>query len=193
MTLSQVQPNIAILVANGFEENHITAVQRQLTQAKMTFRMIAPEQGLVNGWQDKSWGHYFTVDEQISTSMGSDYEMLVIVGGERAVAKLKENPHARRIINHFMEAGKPVAAIGSGVGLLALSPKSAGLTVSASDDVQPDLLAAKVAVSAESQMLDGSVLSADGTDVDAWIGGLMTLVGTIEMEVEAEESESVAA
>jgi len=190
MTLSTVQPSIAILVASGFEEGHITAIQRRLTQEKLSFAMIAPEQGLVNGWQENAWGHYFTVDAQIATAMGSDYEMLILVGGERGVAKLKENPHTRRIVNHFLEAGKPVAAIGSGVGLLALSAKSAGLSVCAADDVYADLKAAQVEIAAETQVIDGTVLTADGSDIDAWTAGLLDMAA---MRAPAEEEEQVAA
>lgn len=186
MTLSPSQPNIAILVASGFEENHITAVQRQLTQAQLAYRIIAPEQGLVNGWQGGSWGHYFTVDAQIGTAMGSDYEILILAGGERGTAKLKENPHTRRIVNHFLEAGKPVAAIGSGVGLLALSPKSAGLSVSASADVQADLKAAQLEILPESLATDGVVLTADGSDVEGWVEALMSLISAAN-EVAAGE------
>lgn len=187
MTLSQVQPHIAILVASGFEENHITAVQRQLTQAKIPYKMIAPEQGLVNGWQDSGWGHYFTVDEQIGTAMGSDYEILVLIGGERGVAKLKENPHTRRIVNHFLEASKPVASIGAGVLLLALSPKSAGLSVSAPDDIAEELESAQLVVLEKDLSLDGVVLTADGSHVKAWVEGLMDLVSVAQEAMDAEQ------
>ncbi len=179
MTLSQVQPMIAILVAGGFDENHITAVQKALTKAKKTYKIVAPEQGLVNGWQGSSWGHYFTVDEQIGSAMGSDYDMLIIPGGERGVAKLKSTPHTRRIINHFLEAGKPVAAIGSGVGLLALSAKSAGLSIAASEDVKAELVAAQAEIMSEPKTQDGSVLTANGSDVESWVESMMEMVASI--------------
>ncbi len=189
MTSSPAQPSIAILIASGFDENHITSVQRRLTQAQASYKIIAPEQGLVNGWQGSSWGHYFTVDEQIGTAMGSDYDLLILAGGERGTAKLKENPHARRIVNHFLEAGKPVAAIGSGVGLLALSAKSAGLTVSAAEDVAADIKVAQMETSAETVTQDGVVLSADGSDVEGWVEALMTLAASAV----TAEGEQVAA
>lgn len=182
MTLSQVQPMIAILVAGGFDENHITAVQKTLTKAKKTYKIVAPEQGLVNGWQGNAWGHYFTVDEQIGSAMGSDYDILILPGGERGVAKLKTTPHTRRIVNHFLEAGKPVAAIGSGVGLLALSAKSAGLSVAASEDVKAELIAAQIEVSPESLVQEGQLLTSDGSDIEGWVEAMMALVGSLQLE-----------
>ena len=190
MTTQLASPSIAILVANGFEENHITAVQRTLTKDKISYKIIAPEQGLVNGWQDNAWGHYFTVDEVISTAMGSDYDMLVIVGGERGTAKLKTNLHTRRIVNHFLEAGKPVVAIGTGVELLALSPKSAGLSVSAPAACAQVVVASNMAKEEGALSQDGSVLTADGTDVGAWVDGLMAIIAAYEPEMDEEDAQA---
>lgn len=188
MTQTLAEPSIAILVANGFDENHMTAVQRAMTKEKLAHKTIAPEQGLVNGWQDNAWGHYFTVDESISTAMGSDYDMLVLIGGERGVAKLKTNLHTRRIVNHFLEAGKPVAAIGAGVSLLTLSAKSAGLTVAASADVQADATAAQMTCVGEDLTQDGTVLTATGANTEAWVDGLMSLAASAAAQSEEAEA-----
>jgi len=189
MTTMIANPGIAILVANGFDETHITAVQRAMTKDKKTYKIVAPEQGLVNGWQDNAWGHYFTVDESLSSAMGSDYDLLILIGGERGVAKLKANPHTRRIVNHFLEAEKPIAAIGFSVGLLALSTKSAGLTVSGADAVHDDLDAGKMIVSIDAVSQDGVVLTADGSDVEAWVAALMIQANSCV----AEDTEAEAA
>jgi len=186
MTTQLVSPSIAILAANGFDEKHMTAVQRAMTKDKMTYKVVAPEQGLVNGWQDNAWGHYFAVDEVISGAMGSDYDILILIGGERGTAKLKTNLHARRIINHFLEAGKPVAALGTGVELLALSAKSASLTVSAPSVCSDSLRAAQITVSEEAQTLDGVVLSSNGADIDPWLVTVMQLVAAFEPEVDED-------
>ncbi len=188
MTMPLANPSIAILVSNGFDENHITAVQRSMTKDSKGYKIIAPEQGVVNGWQDNSCGHYFTVDESISTAMGSDYDVLIIVGGERGAAKLKGNAHTRRIVNHFLEAKKPIAAIGAGVGLLALSPKSAGLSVSAPSDISGELKQAQMEVLPENLAVDGAILTADGSDIDVWVEGVMNLVNNC-----LQDSEAVAA
>ncbi|MDD3183068.1 MAG: DJ-1/PfpI family protein [Alphaproteobacteria bacterium] len=186
MTTKLANPSIAILVANGFDENHITAVQRSMTKAGKMYKIIAPEQGLANGWQDNAWGHYFTVDESVSTAMGSDYDVLILIGGIRGVTKLKANLHTRRIVNHFLEAQKPVAAIASGVSLLTLSPKSSGLSVSASGDAHEDLKNANIEVVGENLAVDGLILTADGSDIDAWVEGVMNLVNNYVQDVEAE-------
>lgn len=166
---------IAILVANGFDENQMTEIQRALIKVKATIKTVAPEQGVVNGWQGAGWGHYFPVDSQIGETLGSDFDMLVLPGGERAMAKLKGNLHTRRIINHFFDAEKPIAAIGAGVGLLALANGVKDHEVAAPADMQPDLKNAGAMVSAEPMHIDGMVLTANGDDIMAWVEAAMNL------------------
>lgn len=175
MSTPLADKSIAILAANGFEENHITALQRALTKLKVPYKIVAPEQGLVNGWQNNGWGHYFTVDLMINTAMGSDFDALVLIGGERGVAKLSANPHARRIINHFFEAEKPMAAIGSGVTLLTLSPKCAGLEAAAPAGIHDAVKTANMVVTNEEMTTDRAVLTSTGKDVDAWVDAALTL------------------
>ncbi len=190
MTTKLATPSIAILIANGFDESHITAIQRALTVAELSYHMVAPEQGLVNGWQDNAWGHYFTVDQAISTAMGSDYDGLILIGGERGINKLKENLHARRIVNHFLEARKPVSAIGAGVELLALSPKSAGLSVSATEESKALLGAANMEVMEDSQTQDNAVLTSNGSDVLDWAKKSIIAVQAYVKEIAAQEEEA---
>lgn len=176
MSTPLAEKSIAILAANGFDENHITALQRALTKAQIAYKIIAPEQGLVNGWQGNGWGHYFTVDMPIGTAMGSDFDVLILVGGERGVAKLSTNLHARRIINHFFEAEKPVSAIGAGVSLFALSAKSAGREVAALPEIVEPLKAAGIQAVGQDQAQDGVVLTATGSAIEPWVEATLTLI-----------------
>jgi protease I len=184
MTAVSIDKKIIILAANGFNENHMTALQRALTEVKLGYQVVAPEQGLVNGWQDTAWGHYFTVDVPIGSALGSDYDLLVLVGGERSVAKLKQNAHARRIVNHFVEAEKPIAAIGSGVNLLALSEGIANRTVAAKDAIRGEMETAKALISSTPLEQDGSILTADGSDIAAWVSATITLADSCKPSLE---------
>jgi protease I len=180
MPLPLVGKNIAILASNGFDEHQMTAIQRALTKARATMKTIAPEQGVINGWQGEGWGHYFPVDISISEALGSDFDALVLPGGERATAKLRTNLHTRRIVNHFLEAGKPIAAIGTGVALLALSKEIAGQTVSAPENVHDDLIAAGAIASDDAMLCEENLLTADGSEVAAWVEGTVEFFGNAE-------------
>ena len=166
---------IALLVANGFDENQMTEIQRELIKVKATIKTIAPEQGVVNGWQGAGWGHYFPVNAQINETLGSDFDMLVLPGGERAAAKLKGNLHTKRIVSHFVDAGKPVAAIGSGVGLLALAGGIKDRSVAAPAEAQDELTAAGAAIGGDALEIDGAILTSTGDDLAAWVEAAMQL------------------
>jgi protease I len=185
MTASLAGKSIAILAANGFDENQMTEIQRALTTVKGKFKVIAPENGVVNGWQKDHWGHYFPVDAHIGEALGSDYDYLVIPGGERAITKLKTNLHTRRIVNHFLEAGKPIAAIGAGVLLLALSSKAASLLLAAPEETHDELKLAGAEISSEPLELCGVVLTSEGVENASWVAQTLTLFSETEVELQA--------
>ena len=186
MTTSIAGKSIAILAANGFDENQMTEIQRALTTLKAKFKTVAPENGVVNGWQKDHWGHYFPIEAPIVEAMGSDFNFLVIPGGERAIAKLKNNLHARRIVNHFLEAKKPIAAIGAGVALLALSPLCANITVSAPAEFHEELKAAGAIISEDEQEVSGVVLTSNGVENNAaWVAQALELFSEAEDQLQA--------
>lgn len=115
---------IAILVANGFDEENFLAAQKAVLEMGATVRLISSNQGLVNGWNGASWGHNYAVDEPLNTALGVDYSGLIIPGGQRSVEKLKLTAHTRRFIGSFMAADKPVAVMGDGVMLMALTEQA---------------------------------------------------------------------
>ena len=164
MDQSLAGKTIAILVANGFEELEMTEPQRALLKTGATLRTISPEQGLVNGWHGKAWGHYFPVDKQVGEVLGADFDMLILPGGERSVAKLQQNAHTRRIVGHFLDAGKPVAAIGQGVQLLAIPGKLKGRTLTAPEAFRAELEAAGAKLSEETLVVDNVTVTALGQD-----------------------------
>ncbi len=55
-------------------------------------------------------GHNFTLNATFSNIRAEDYDALVIPGG-RAPEYLRLNPDVIKAVQHFFEAGKPVAAI----------------------------------------------------------------------------------
>jgi protease I len=110
---------IALLVANGFDQNDFTDVQKALIAANASVKVISPDQGLVNGWEGQGWGHHFPVDQVLSTALGADYDMLVVPGGSRSLEKLKTTAHTKRFVNSFINAEKPVAMLCDAVDMLA--------------------------------------------------------------------------
>lgn len=158
--------NIAILVANGFEEIEMTEPQRALIAAGATVKIVSAEQALVNGWHGDGWGHYFPVDVPLSNALAADFDALLVPGGRRSIEKMAGLPHAHRIIKGFLDAEKPVALLSEAPTLLIAADRASGRTVAVSQDLGPLLTQAGATVSDEPMTVDGRLLtvSADASD-----------------------------
>ncbi len=170
---------VAIMVAGGFEEIEMTEPQRALLKAGATLKIISPDQGVVNGWHEKGWGHFFPVDRHINSVLGSDFDMLVLPGGERSVLKLQDNPHTKRIVGHFLEAGKPIAAIGQGVSLLTTSGKLKNRRISGAASAQDRVEAAGGVWDESGLVTDGVMITTvGGEDLSAFVAEMLRVFGT---------------
>jgi len=127
---------IAVLIANGFNEQEFTLCQRPLAEQGASLRIISTNQGLVNGWDGKGWGHNFAVDASLNTALGVDYDSLLIPGGQRSLEKLKLTAHSKRFIGSFVGAMKPVVVMGDALELLIQSDLINGYTVTGSENLE---------------------------------------------------------
>jgi protease I len=175
---------IAILLATGFNEDEMTKMQRALMDTGAKIKIVSTEQGLAQGWHDNVWGHYFAVEDQISTALAADYSMLLIPGGQRSLDKLKNSAHCTRFIKGFLGNGKPVAMYNDAIQMLAHVGMAAGKTVVGPVGLEPVLTTAGATWSNEQLMVNEGVLSANVTseNFDA------VIVATIEhfMTIPAE-------
>jgi protease I len=161
--------SVAILVGSGFEESQMTETQRALLAAGATPKVVSMDQGLVNGWHGNGWGHYFAVDQQISTALAADFDAALIPGGERSVAKLAGNPHTRRMLRSFMDGFKPIAMLGAAPQLLALAERAKGRKVTAEESAHEALREAEAVIVDEALVIDGNLLTArDSVDIEAF-------------------------
>lgn len=178
---------VAILVANGFEELEMTEPQRALLKLGASLKIISPEQGLVNGWHGTAWGHYFPVDKQVGDVLAADFDLLLLPGGDRSVAKLANNPHTRRILGSFMDAGKGVAAIGTGVSLLATAEKAKARTLTSAAASAEALKAQGASWTDEPVVIDRFLVTAQGQDhLEAFVDAVCrTFVQAVEQRRQA--------
>ncbi len=98
--------------------------------------------------------------------------MMVLVGGERGIAKLAQNPHTKRMVGHFLDAMKPVVAMNEAVSLLAMPGKLEGRSV-AGDTTDPALAATGANVADETIVQDGNLMTLRGEDMTALIEAML--------------------
>ena len=153
---------VVILVANGFDETEFTEPQRRMIQAGATVKVASRANGLVNGWYENSWGHFFPVDADLAETLAIDYDGLIVPGGSRGIEKLFEDAHARRIVAAFMRENMPVLLLSDATRMLLATETAAGRMVTSSADVRADLEAAGSVWQEQTAVLDNRLVTGSG-------------------------------
>lgn len=178
---------IAVLVANGFNEQNFLSAQKMMQEMGATMRVISTNQGLVNGWEGSAWGHNYAVDAQLNTALGVDYEALIIPGGKRSHDKLKMTAHTRRFIGSFMAGSKPVALMDDAIMLAAEAEQLDGKTVSGPDESREIATQMGATWSEEPMIIDGTLLTGqcDATNQAnylAMMGAMFVEMSNVDMD-----------
>ncbi len=109
---------VAILTENGFEEVELTSPMNALEAAGVEVHVISPQRGTVKAWDHDHWSIEVPVDKALSETKPEYYDMLLLPGGVMNPDKLRMNKDAVAFAQHFLEQGKPLAAICHGPQLL---------------------------------------------------------------------------
>jgi protease I len=102
---------IAILATNGFEQAELEAPRDALKKAGATVDVISLAPGEIKGWDKKDWGRPIKVDKTLDQVSPSDYDALVLPGGQINPDLLRVEQKALDFIKAIFEAKKIVAAI----------------------------------------------------------------------------------
>lgn len=126
-------------------------------------------------------GHRFTLNADFASVRAADYDALVIPGG-RAPEYLRLNVEVLKMVRHFAEASKPVAAICHGPQLLAAAGVLQGKTCSAYPAVGPEVRAAggtPAEVPIDGAHADGVLVTAPAWPAHpAWLRKFLDVLGT---------------
>ncbi len=188
MSKSMLGVKVAVLAANGVNQEELTAVQKALAAQGAALRLISTDQGLVNGWDGSGWGHNFAVDAQLNTALGVDYDCLIIPGGQRSLDKLKLTAHTKRFIGSFMAAGKPVAVMGDALQIMAYTEQLTGRTVGGPEDLKGIAEKAGAVWSEDTMVQDNALMSGDlqAHGLEAFVSAMMSLFNEpMDMEKQA--------
>jgi len=156
---------IALMVANGFDEIEFTEPQKRLIEAGATVKVVSRANGLVNGWYDGGWGHFFPVDVDLADTLAVDYDGLIVPGGIRSIDKMADDPHAKRILKAFLRADMPTALVGDGAKLMIASEDAAGRVVTGSAEIRDEMVAAGADWRDEDVVTAGNLVSGAGAEV----------------------------
>src|SRR5690349_5348244 len=130
---------VAILVADGFEEEELTSPKEALEEAGAETSIVSPAEKKVRAWDEKDWGSKYKVDVALSEANAADYDALLLPGGVMNPDHLRLEPKAIQFSRDFFEAGKPVAAICHGPWTLIDAGVAKGRRMTSYPSLQTDL------------------------------------------------------
>jgi protease I len=126
-------------------------------------------------------GHNFTLNATFSEIKAEDYDALVIPGG-RAPEYIRLNEAVLKVVRHFAEKNKPIAAICHGAQVLAAAGVVAGKSCSAYPAVGPDVNIAGgkwVDIPLDKGHVDGNLVTAPAWPAHPdWLAKFLQVLGT---------------
>ncbi|MDR7545073.1 MAG: DJ-1/PfpI family protein [Armatimonadota bacterium] len=126
-------------------------------------------------------GHNFALNATFAEINAEDYDALVIPGG-RAPEYLRLQDDVLKMVRHFAEAGKPIAAICHGPQILAAAGVLDGRSCSAYPAVGPEVRragATYVEVPVDRAHADGNLVTAPAWPAHPeWLAKFLDVLGT---------------
>ena len=126
-------------------------------------------------------GHNFALNASFDEIKADDYDALVIPGG-RAPEYIRLNDSVLKIVQHFAETQKPIAAICHGAQLLAAAGVLKSKSCSAYPAVGPDVKASGgefVDIPVDQAHVDGNLVSAPAWPAHPdWLAKFLKVLGT---------------
>jgi protease I len=160
---------IAILATNGFEQSELEVPQQKLKEAGAEVHVISLKPGEIKGWKEKDWGNSVKVDKTLSEVKASDYDALVLPGGQMNPDLLRVEQSALDFIKAFWDAKKPLAAICHAPWLLVETGIVKGRKVTSYKSIKTDVINAGGKWEDSEVVTDqGLVTSRNPGDLDAF-------------------------
>jgi protease I len=160
---------VAILTENGFEEVELTSPMNALEEAGAIVEIVSPQQEKVKAWDHDHWSIELPVDKHISDANPEDYDMLMLPGGVMNPDTARTNKQCVAFAQHFIEQGKPLAAICHGPQILIETGMLDGRTMTSYPSIKTDLENAGVNwVDKEVVVDNGLVTSRSPKDLEAF-------------------------
>ena len=150
---------VAILVADGFEQEELTGPQEALKSAGAETDIVSPADGKVKGWAATKWGKKFKVDVPLAEAQPEHYDALLLPGGVMNPDKLRRDEVALAFVKAFFDMGKPVGAICHGPWTLIDAGVARGRKMTSYESIQTDLRNAGVEWVDEEVVVDNGLVT----------------------------------
>jgi protease I len=178
---------VAILVADGFEQVEMTEPRKALEQRGARTRIVSPAKGEVEGWNHFDKGECFAVDVPLDEARAEDYDALLLPGGVANPDQLRLLPQALNFVKAFFAARKPVGVICHGSWTLIEAGVVDGRKITSWPSLKTDLINAGANWADQEVVVDhGLVSSRKPSDLAAFNRKLVEEFGERRQRVVVE-------
>ncbi len=151
-------PQVLVLCADGFEEIETVTVADVLRRAGVEVTLVTVAGPLVEG----AHGLAVRSDASLATARLRRWDAMVVPGGERAAAALRESPGVRKLLAAHAAVGGLVAALCAGSTVVAASGIAHGRALATYPGLEPMLVEGGARVAAERVCEDGPFVTGRG-------------------------------
>ncbi len=155
---------VALLVADGFEQDELIEPRKALEEAGARTRVVSPASGEVKGWNHTDWGRRVPVDIPLDQAKSEEFDALLLPGGVMNPDKLRREPKAIEFVKAFVDAHKPLAVICHGAWTLIDAGAVRGLRLTSYPSIRIDLENAGAQWVDEEVVIDRGVVSSRKPD-----------------------------
>jgi protease I len=131
--------SIAVLATDGVEQVELTAPVHALREAGARVLIVSPQPAHLRGWNHQEMADSIPVDLPLAEADPASFDALLLPGGVINPDSLRIEPKAIAFIRHFVEAGKPIAAICHGPWTLIDAGGVAGRRMTSWPSLRADL------------------------------------------------------
>lgn len=185
---------IAILSTNGFEQSELLVPRDKLTSAGATVHVVTPDGKAIRGWDKDDWGSEVEADKALGSVDVSDYDALVLPGGQINPDLLRVNEAAVALVRDFVKDDRIVAAVCHAPWLLIEAGVVEGREMTSYPSIRTDVENAGAKwVDREVVVSNGIVTSRNPDDLDAFTAKIIEEVEEGRHERKKVEPENVPA
>lgn len=112
------------LIENGFCEREFLQAQEVVARLGGKCVTISTKAGVLKGWRqnkgegESQWGAEYVAHDSLSQALPSDFDMLIIPGGQRSIEKLILLDGVTAFIRSFLSSAKPVVVYNRAIEIL---------------------------------------------------------------------------
>ena len=168
------ESRVLILATDGFEKSELFVPLQKLKLAGAIVDVAAPEKRAIKSWDNGDWGETVEADLAAADADLSEYDALVLPGGQINPDILRVDTDAMAIVKTFLKNGKVVAAICHGPWLLAEAGAVEGRDMTSYHSIKTDLVNAGANWRDVEVVADGGIVtSRSPKDLDAFVAKII--------------------